>query len=60
MFFIMKTVKKIKLVEVSSKSIQKKDLGKLKGGICSSYDCQCGGTFSTSMTDAVLEDDSHR
>ena len=56
----MKTVKKIKLVEVSSKFIQKKDLGKLKGGICSSYDCQCGGTFSTSMTDAVLEDDSHR
>lgn len=57
----MRQIKKIKLSDVTKKSLQEKDLSKLKGGaFCSSYDCQCGGTFTTSMTDAVLEDDSHR
>lgn len=57
----MKTLKRLKLNDVNLNELTQKDLKRVKAGaFCSSYNCSCGGTFSTSMTDAVLEDDSHR
>lgn len=58
----MKQLKKLKLTQVNSKKLQKKDLSSLKGGaFCTSYNCSCSGTtFTGGLTDAVLEDDSHR
>ena len=48
----MKQLGRLKLTQVNSKKLQKKDLGSLKGGaFCTSYNC---------LSDAVLEDDSHR
>ena len=50
----MKQLGRLKLTQVNSKKLQKKDLGSLKGGaFCTSYNC-------SGLSDAVLEDDSHR
>lgn len=58
----MKQLGRLKLTQVNSKKLQKKDLGSLKGGaFCTSYNCSCcGTTFTSGLSDAVLEDDSHR
>ena len=58
----MKQLGRLKLTQVNSNKLQKKDLGSLKGGaFCTSYNCSCSGTtFTSGLSDAVLEDDSHR
>ena len=45
----MKQLGRLKLTQVNSKKLQKKDLGSLKGGaFCTSYNCSCSGTTFTS------------